>query len=92
MFTWGEDVLHFSLDAIETGTELTLMVELSEHGKAARDGAGWHECLSHLEQVEAADPDAAAIETWAQTHPVYVEAFGPEASTIGPPEGHPDAT
>lgn len=91
VFTWGEDVLHFALDEIATGTELTLMVELSEHGKAARDGAGWHECLSHLARVEAAEPDDAAIETWAQIHPFYVEAFGPLASTIGPPQEYLDA-
>ena len=26
-------------------------------------------------------------EVWKEIHPVYVEHFGPEASTIGPPEG-----
>jgi hypothetical protein len=24
---------------------------------------------------------------WSQVHPHYVESFGPEAATIGPPEG-----
>ena len=90
-FTWGEDVLHFALDEIDTGTELTLTVSLSEHGKAARDGAGWHECLSHLAKVEAPDPESVTIDTWAQVHPFYVEAFGPMASTIGPPQEYLDA-
>jgi uncharacterized protein YndB with AHSA1/START domain len=96
VFTWGPDVLRFALDEIETGTELTLTVLLSEHGRAARDGAGWHECLDHLTRVEATDPNDVAIETWAQIHPAYVERFGPEASTIGPPQAyldtHPDAS
>ncbi len=95
-FSWGPDVLRFALDEIATGTELTLTVLLSEHGRGARDGAGWHECLEHLARVEATDPADVAVETWAQIHPAYVERFGPEASAIGPPQeyldAHPDAS
>ncbi len=29
------------------------------------------------------------VERWREVHPRYVERFGPEASTNGPPEGHP---
>jgi uncharacterized protein YndB with AHSA1/START domain len=90
-FTWGPDVLRFTLEPVDSGTELTLTVALSEHGKAARDGAGWHECLEHLAKVEATAPDEVEIETWAQIHPAYVERFGPEASTIGPPQSYLDA-
>ena len=31
----------------------------------------------------------AALEGWRDVAPRYRERFGPEASTIGPPEGHP---
>jgi hypothetical protein len=59
----------------------------AERGKAARDGAGWHECLARL----AADLDGRTPPEWAATwravHPGYVEKLGPEAATIGPPEG-----
>ena len=27
------------------------------------------------------------MDTWREVHPVYIEQFGPEAATIGPPEG-----
>ncbi len=95
-FTWGPDVLRFVLDETQTGTELTLTVLLSELGRAARDGAGWHECLEHLARVESTAPDAVEIEDWGKIHPAYVERFGPGASVIGPPQeyldAHPDAS
>jgi hypothetical protein len=58
-------------------------------GKAARDAAGWHECLDRL--VSDLDGTAQALpgERWRQIHPVYVTELGPEASTIGPPAGLP---
>jgi uncharacterized protein YndB with AHSA1/START domain len=86
VFTWGEDRLSFDLTAAGDGTELTMTVLLGELGKGARDGAGWHECLDKLVRVHAADPAAVDIETWGDVHPSYVERFGPEASTLGPPE------
>jgi hypothetical protein len=27
------------------------------------------------------------MDVWHEVHPHYVERFGPEAATIGPPEG-----
>jgi len=79
---WGPDVLRFELTEIPAGTALTMTVELSELGRAARDTAGWHECLDKLAK-EFGESDAA---TWADLHPIYVARFGPEASTIGPPQ------
>jgi hypothetical protein len=35
------------------------------------------------------DPSAGtSVLAWGDVHPGYVAAFGPEASTIGPPPGH----
>lgn len=94
-FTWGPDVVRFELAAAGTGTELTLTVLLSEQGKAARDGAGWHECLDRLVVAESDTDDAAgrgtADPSWPQLRAIYVERFGPEASTIGPPQAYLDA-
>ncbi|MGH3223319.1 MAG: hypothetical protein ACRDPY_32295, partial [Streptosporangiaceae bacterium] len=57
---------------------------LAEGGKAARDGAGWHVCLDALRAwIDGAEPPAA--DRWQQVHPGYVERFGPEAATVGPP-------
>jgi uncharacterized protein YndB with AHSA1/START domain len=83
-YRWGPDVLRWELHADDGGTVLTLTDTLEEQGKAARDGAGWQVCLealgARLDGAEAPGPDR-----WKQVHPGYVEEFGPEASTLGPP-------
>ena len=89
-FMWGPDLLRFELEPSGAGTRLTLHVLVEARGKAARDGAGWHECLDQL--VEAlAEGEVPTPATWSEVHPTYVQRFGPEAATIGPPEGHPAA-
>ena len=86
-FRWGPDVVRIELRPLAEGTELTLLDTLEEHGKAARDGAGWHTCLDALEAALAGEDDSRShMNTWAEVHPHYVESFGPEAATIGPPE------
>jgi uncharacterized protein YndB with AHSA1/START domain len=85
---WGPDILRLELRPIDEGTELTLLDTLDEHGKGARDGAGWHVCLDSLEAHLRGEADARdEMARWEEVHPHYVETFGPEASTIGPPEG-----
>ncbi len=86
-FRWGDDeTLRFELRREGGGTELTFLNTFDQVGKAARDAAGWHACLDvlgyHLDGERAPwDP----TERWAQVHESYVERFGPEAATIGPP-------
>jgi uncharacterized protein YndB with AHSA1/START domain len=89
--SWGGDRLRIELRPDGDGTILTLTDTFEELGKAARDGAGWHECLDRL--VPALDGSSAPEwgETWRAVHPRYVERFGPEAASIGPPAGS-DAT
>lgn len=85
---WGPDVVRLELRPTAQGTELTLLDTLEERGKAARDGAGWHTCLDGLEAALSGDGHAGdAISTWREVHGHYVEVFGREAATIGPPEG-----
>ena len=77
---WGPDRLRIELAPDgDASTVLTFSDTLEAIGKAARDGAGWHVCLARL----AAELDVPA---WQDVHPRYVERFGPEAATIGPPE------
>jgi uncharacterized protein YndB with AHSA1/START domain len=87
-FTWGGDRLRFELTPDGGGgCVLVLLDTLDEHGRAARDAAGWHECLDVLERhLAGRAPDWAQGERGAEVHPRYVERFGPEAATIGPPE------
>jgi uncharacterized protein YndB with AHSA1/START domain len=86
-FRWGTDVLRLELEPTEGGTLLTLLDTLDERGKAARDGAGWHKCLDSLGAHLDGDPDAREqMASWSEVHRQYVERFGPEAATIGPPD------
>jgi uncharacterized protein YndB with AHSA1/START domain len=85
--TWGDDRLRIELAPDGDGTRLTLVDTFAELGKAARDAAGWHECLDLLAvELDGGDPPDQG-EVWAAVHPAYVVALGPEASTIGPPDG-----
>jgi uncharacterized protein YndB with AHSA1/START domain len=76
-FTWGEDMLRFELTAEEDGTHLVLIDELPAHS-AARNAAGWENCLDRLAGLEPA-PDA-----WQRHFDRYAGTFEP---TLGPQEG-----
>jgi uncharacterized protein YndB with AHSA1/START domain len=81
---WGEDRLRFELMDEGDVTVLDLTVTFPQYGKAARDGAGWHACLDNLDrQVIGQQP---RTDQWPVIHPRYVASFGPEASSIGPPQ------
>jgi uncharacterized protein YndB with AHSA1/START domain len=87
-FRWATDVLRFELEPDGDGTLLVLLDTLEELGKAARDGAGWHVCLDALERhLAGTTADASTSDAWREVHGTYVDQFGPEAATIGPPEG-----
>jgi uncharacterized protein YndB with AHSA1/START domain len=83
-FSWGTDTIRLEVSAEGDGSVLTLLDTFDEHGKAARDAAGWHTCLDALER----ELDAASTpkEEWQALNARYVAEFGPDASTIGPPE------
>ena len=57
-------------------------------GKAARDGAGWHEYLDRLVSELDGTPQRPVGELWVEVHPRYVTQLGPDAATIGPPAGN----
>jgi uncharacterized protein YndB with AHSA1/START domain len=82
---WGTDRLRIEVrPAEDAGTVLTLTDTFAELGKAARDAAGWHECLDRLvAHLAGTDPRAA----WPALNQRYKDRFGPDASTIGPPPG-----
>jgi uncharacterized protein YndB with AHSA1/START domain len=86
---WGDnETLRFELAADGAGTLLQFTASFTELGKVARDAAGWHSCLDLLVcKVDGQAPPWRSRERWRQVHPVYVERFGPEAATIGPPAG-----
>jgi uncharacterized protein YndB with AHSA1/START domain len=86
-FTWGPDLLRFSLQPDGDGTAMTFTVVLDELGKATRDGAGWHQSLEALDRALAGertrDYDS---DRWRELRDTYAERFGPDASGLGPPQ------
>lgn len=87
-FTWGPDTIRLELEPDGEGTRLTLLDTLEAVGKAARDGAGWHVCLDELiHHLDGTAPAQTSSDRWRAVHPDYVSALGPEAATIGPPDG-----
>ena len=88
---WADDVLRFELEPDPepdgSGCILRLTVTFPEHGKAARDVAGWHVCLEELAHaLDGTPPPWNPPDRWRVVHRCYVERLGPEASAIGPPE------
>jgi uncharacterized protein YndB with AHSA1/START domain len=84
---WADDLLRFELEPDGTGCILRLTVTFPEHGKAARDAAGWHVCLEQLAaDCDGSDHSRQPPDRWRAVHRGYVERLGPEASAIGPPE------
>jgi uncharacterized protein YndB with AHSA1/START domain len=74
-FGWGPDQLRFELDAATAGgSVLTLTVTLETDDKAARDGAGWHQCLGRLtRQVAHGDGTPPTMEVTADWREYYEE-------------------
>ena len=85
-FRWGTDTIRLEVVPDGKGSALTLFDTFDEVGKAARDAAGWHECLDALEHALAGTrPSWKPGERWQAVHGTYVERFGQKAATIGPP-------
>jgi uncharacterized protein YndB with AHSA1/START domain len=85
---WGTDIVRIELQTKDGGTVLTLLDTIDEQGKAARDAGGWHTCLDALSAHLNGEANARdALASWKEIQPHYAESFGPEAATIGPPDG-----
>ncbi len=93
-FTWGfgdeggqPEETRFELLPEAAGCRLVFTTTYDQVGKSARDGAGWHDCLDLLAHDLAGTPAAGSpVERWKALNRKYRERFGPEASTIGPPD------
>ncbi len=87
-FTWGDDVLGFELEPADGGAacRLAFTVALDSADKAARDGAGWEQCLDGLELVTAGGhpqrpmPSAA----WQAYYDEYMRAGAPATAPLLP--------
>jgi uncharacterized protein YndB with AHSA1/START domain len=74
-FTWGGELLRFELTPDGHGTVLVFTQLLSDRSVAARNGAGWHQCLAALDRRLGADVDDAG---WQDVYHDYLERMGPE--------------
>jgi uncharacterized protein YndB with AHSA1/START domain len=85
VFSWGEDVLRFELSPHGEGTRLVLVDQVPPDA-AARNAAGWDDCLDRLAGTEDGTPD------WRTRFAAYAARFegelGPQA---GPPAEVADA-
>ena len=91
-FMWGTDKIRFELEPVADGSRLTLYDTVDDNGKAARDAAGWHVCLAGLARLLGdAQTMGNPAPDWPDVHRLYQQKFGPEAATVGPPPGQPEA-
>ncbi|MFI6997484.1 SRPBCC domain-containing protein [Nocardia sp. NPDC050175] len=79
VFSWGEERLRFELAPHGSGTHLVLIDELPADA-AARNAAGWDECLDRLAGLEPGD--------WKARFDTYAATFEP---LVGPQSGPPTA-
>jgi uncharacterized protein YndB with AHSA1/START domain len=84
-FTWGGELLRFELTADGEGTRLVFTQVLSHRSTAARNGAGWHQCLGALGGLldePPAGPDGEP--DWTDVYADYIRRIGPP---LGSPSG-----
>jgi uncharacterized protein YndB with AHSA1/START domain len=81
-FSWGEDILRFELSESDGGTRLVLFNELAP-SSAARNAAGWDDCLDRLVGL------VVASDAWKVHFDRYRREFEPVlGSQEGPPAGY----
>ena len=85
-FTWGNDVLIFELEERDGGAvcRLSFSVVLDSADKAARDSAGWDDCLDMLALVASGKtpPRPWKSESWRARYDAYKRQGFPATAPI----------
>jgi uncharacterized protein YndB with AHSA1/START domain len=86
-YTWGNDELHFELEAVsDEACRLTLTNVLEARQAAARNAAGWELCLAelatHLSGGDGAGPHATDMAVWWRMYDAYVAAGLPSGAHV----------
>jgi uncharacterized protein YndB with AHSA1/START domain len=85
-FTWGDDRLTFELSERDGGAScrLAFSVVLDSADKAARDSAGWEQCLNMLAEVATgrAPERPGAREAWREYYEEYRRLGFPATAEI----------
>ena len=55
-YTWGGDVVRWELEAVESGTRLTLRHSVEDRTWLPKVAAGWHICLDVAERALGGQP------------------------------------
>ena len=80
--TWGDDVLHWELTPIPTGTRLLLRHTVQGPDWGPKVAAGWHLCLVVLDRQLGGEPvepirgEAALDYGWAELRDAYAARIG----------------
>ncbi|WP_128435710.1 SRPBCC family protein [Streptomyces cyaneus] len=86
-FAWGDDELHFDLEALDDRrTRFTLTNVLGAENTAARNSAGWEVCLAaldaHARGARFEGPHAGAEAPWKEFYDGYVSAGVPSGASV----------
>jgi uncharacterized protein YndB with AHSA1/START domain len=83
-YNWGGQDIRWELDAVGSGTRLTLWHNVDRHF-IAMGAAGWHICLDVLDRLLAGQPirrivgpEAMKVDGWQRLNAEYAEQFGRE--------------
>lgn len=86
-FSWGEDELHFTVDAVgESQSRLTLINVLDDRSAASRNAAGWTVCLAELDKLldgrHVDGPHSDQVEPFEPIYEAYRAAGMPWGAEI----------
>jgi len=83
-YTWGDFNMRWELEAVGSGTRLTLWINIG-HRFIAMGAAGWHVCFDVLDRLlsgtpigRIAGPAAMNFAGWQRLHAEYAKQFGME--------------
>ncbi len=83
-YTWGDDVVRWELEPIESGTRLTLRHTLDDRTWLPKVAAGWHICLDVADRALAGRPIGRIVAGdakrfgWERLNAEYAQLFGVE--------------
>lgn len=90
-FTWGGDLLEWTVEPSLAGSKLTLHHTVAEEHWIPKVAAGWQICLAVADRLLRGDPVgpivgmAALDHGWQELHDQYAKALGVEPTPL--PEG-----
>ena len=88
-YNWGDHDMRWELEAVDSGTRLTLWTNIS-HRFIAMGAAGWHICFDVLDHLLSGTPIGRIVGPealkfgWQRLHAEYAKQFGIETPNWPP--------